>query len=107
MRAPIVIQSTFRSPGYNAAVGGAPGSQHLQNRAIDFAIERGLKTVEAGAQGQHKLARGYMPQFTYSAHWMADKGFRDAVARFLKDEGMWVESDQQTLSAHGPFKQSA
>jgi predicted N-acyltransferase len=45
-------------------------------QAIDFAIGRGLKTVEAGAQGEHKIARGYLPQTTYSAHYIADAGLR-------------------------------
>ncbi len=73
-------------------------------QAIEFAITHGLSRVEAGAQGQHKLARGYLPQFTYSAHWIADPAFRDAVARFLKEEGAYVEADQEALAAHGPFK---
>jgi predicted N-acyltransferase len=73
-------------------------------QAIDFAISRGLSRVEAGAQGQHKLARGYMPQFTYSAHWIADPGFRQAVARFLQEEDAYVEHDQEVLAAHGPFR---
>jgi predicted N-acyltransferase len=75
-------------------------------QAIEFAIDRKLGSVEAGAQGQHKLARGYMPQFTYSAHWIADAGFRGAVANFLKEEGAYVESDQRLLSDHGPFKRA-
>jgi uncharacterized protein len=73
-------------------------------QAIDFAISKGLESVEAGAQGQHKLARGYLPQLTYSAHWIADSGFRKAVANFLKEEGAYVESDRQILSGLGPFK---
>ena len=75
-------------------------------QAIDFAISNALQSVEAGAQGQHKLARGYMPQLTYSAHWIADAGFRTAVANFLKEEGAYVESDRRILSDHGPFKKS-
>ncbi len=73
-------------------------------QAIEFAIAKGLSRVEAGAQGQHKLARGYLPQFTYSAHWIADAGFRQAVARYLQEEGAYVEADQEALAAHGPFK---
>ena len=73
-------------------------------QAIEFAIGKGLSRVEAGAQGQHKLARGYLPQFTYSAHWIADTGFRQAVARFLQEEGAYVDADQEALAAHGPFK---
>ena len=75
-------------------------------QAIDFAIHHGLDRVEAGAQGQHKLARGYMPQLTYSAHWIADAGFRRAVADFLKEEGAYVDSDKRILSEMGPFRKS-
>ncbi len=53
-------------------------------QAIDFAIRRGLKTVEAGAQGEHKIARGYLPQTTYSAHYIADPGLRRAIADYLQ-----------------------
>lgn len=73
-------------------------------QAIEFAISRKLDRVEAGAQGPHKLARGYMPHFTYSAHWIADPAFREAVANFLRQEGNYVEADQRALEAHGPFK---
>lgn len=73
-------------------------------QAIDFAIQHGLKRVEAGAQGAHKVARGYLPQATYSAHWIQDKGFRDAVARFLADERRYVEEDIEAVERHTPFK---
>ena len=53
-------------------------------QALDFAISRGLKTVEAGAQGFHKVQRGYLPVYTYSAHWLPDAGFSKAVQRFLR-----------------------
>ena len=59
-------------------------------QAIDFAIARGLKTVEAGAQGEHKIARGYLPQTTYSAHYIADPGLRRAIADYLKRERAYV-----------------
>ena len=72
-------------------------------QAIEFAISRGLKKVEAGAQGAHKVARGYLPQATYSAHWIADAGFRDAVSRFLDDERKYVEEDLAYVEAHSPF----
>ena len=55
-------------------------------RAIDWAIEHGLQRVEAGAQGRHKIQRGYLPQPTYSAHWIAHSGLRRAIANFLDDE---------------------
>ena len=55
-------------------------------RAIDWAIEHGLQRVEAGAQGRHKIQRGYLPKPTYSAHWIAHAGLRRAVGDFLDDE---------------------
>jgi len=73
-------------------------------QAIDFAISRGLKRVEAGAQGEHKLARGYAPRPTYSVHWIGDPGFRDAVARYLDAERREVEGHIEILSDHTPFR---
>jgi predicted N-acyltransferase len=73
-------------------------------QAIDFAIERGLKRVEAGAQGGHKVARGYLPVATYSAHWIRDAGFRAAVARYLDDEREYVAEDIEHVAQHTPFK---
>lgn len=73
-------------------------------QAIEIAIERGLARVEAGAQGGHKLARGYEPVQTTSAHWLADGGFRSAVAEFLEREREGVASDQIYLDARTPFK---
>ena len=73
-------------------------------QAIDAAIARGLKRVEAGAQGGHKLARGYEPVRTWSAHWLADQHFRDAVARFLESERQGVMLDQLHLGAQAPFR---
>jgi predicted N-acyltransferase len=73
-------------------------------QAIDFAIRRGLKTVEAGAQGEHKIARGYLPQTTYSAHYIADPGFRRAVADYLKHERAHVAAAVRELTEAGPFR---
>jgi predicted N-acyltransferase len=73
-------------------------------QAIDIAIARGLARVEAGAQGGHKLARGYEPVQTWSAHWIADPGFRAAVADFLERERAGVASDRQYLDTRTPFK---
>jgi predicted N-acyltransferase len=73
-------------------------------QAIDIAIARRLSRVEAGAQGGHKLARGYEPVQTWSAHWIADPGFRAAVADFLERERAGVASDQQYLDARTPFR---
>lgn len=73
-------------------------------QAIDFAIELGLSRVEAGAQGEHKLARGYLPVTTWSAHFIADAGFRDAVDDFLVRERRAVEREHEFLAELGPFK---
>jgi len=73
-------------------------------RAIEFAIGRGLARVEAGAQGEHKLARGYLPQETHSLHWIADTGFSEAVARYLEAERAAVGEDIEVLTGYGPFR---
>jgi uncharacterized protein len=73
-------------------------------RAIEFAIDRGLKRVEAGAQGPHKLQRGYLPVPTYSAHWIPDPGFRRAVAAFLDRERDMVEQKIEHLAEYSPFR---
>jgi predicted N-acyltransferase len=73
-------------------------------QAIDFAIAQGLARVEAGAQGEHKLARGYMPVPTHSLHWIGDAGFRDAVARYLVAERAAVDEEIEVLTSYGPFK---
>lgn len=75
-------------------------------RAIDIAIERGLSRVEAGAQGGHKLARGYGPVATWSAHYIADTGFRRAVADFLDRERAAEELEMEWLEGHMPFRRS-
>jgi len=73
-------------------------------QAIDAAIARGLSRVEAGAQGSHKLARGYTPQPTFSAHYIPDAGFRRAVAAFVKAERESVRDDRAWLTEHAPFR---
>jgi uncharacterized protein len=73
-------------------------------RAIDYAITHKLARVEAGAQGEHKLARGYTPVPTYSAHFIADPGFRRAIADFLEREGAAVEREMEFLGEMAPFK---
>ncbi|WP_068076068.1 GNAT family N-acetyltransferase [Novosphingobium lentum] len=73
-------------------------------QAIDAAIALGLSRVEAGAQGQHKLARGYEPVRTFSAHYIVDRGFRAAVADFLERERAGVAQDAQWLGQHTPFR---
>lgn len=74
------------------------------HQAIDVAIRLGLDRVEAGAQGEHKLARGYRPQPVYSAHWIAHEGFRRAVADYLERERPAVLADIALLDGEGPFK---
>jgi uncharacterized protein len=75
-------------------------------QAIDAAIARGLARVEAGAQGEHKLARGYVPVTTWSAHYIADPGFRAAIADFLVRERHAVEREIAFLGEMAPFKRS-
>ena len=74
------------------------------HRAVDWAIAQGLARVEAGAQGEHKLARGYLPVPTHSAHWIGHPGLRDAVARFLDAERAAVDEDIEILTDLGPFR---
>lgn len=75
-------------------------------QAIDFAITRGLARVEAGAQGAHKLARGYLPCPTYSAHWIKDPRFRTAVRDYLVHERAQVSENAQYLEGHSPFRRN-
>jgi len=75
-------------------------------QAIDFAIRRGLKIVEAGAQGEHKIARGYLPQTTYSAHYIADRGLRQAVGEYLQREREYVAEAVRELTEAGPFRKT-
>jgi predicted N-acyltransferase len=76
-------------------------------QAIDFAIQRGLKTVEAGAQGEHKIARGYLPQTTFSAHYIADPALRRAVADYLRHERAYVAEAARELTDAAPFRKDA
>lgn len=73
-------------------------------QAIDWAIAKGLSRVEAGAQGEHKLARGYLPTPVHSLHYIADPAFRDAVARYLEQERRAVDEEIEVLTAYGPFR---
>jgi predicted N-acyltransferase len=73
-------------------------------QALDYAIANGLSRVEAGAQGEHKLQRGYLPSATWSAHWIADKGFRKAVADFVNRERVHVGAMMTGLSEYAPFR---
>ncbi|HSG95169.1 MAG TPA: GNAT family N-acetyltransferase [Afifellaceae bacterium] len=75
-------------------------------QAIEFALASGLARVEAGAQGAHKLARGYMPVTTFSAHYIAEAGFRRAVEDYLKRERQHVAFENEVLAQQGPFRKS-
>ncbi len=73
-------------------------------QAIDYAIAHGKARVEAGAQGEHKLARGYLPAHTHSLHWIANPGLAHAIDEFLRAEARAVDEDIEVLTAYGPFK---
>ena len=73
-------------------------------QAIEAAIVRGLAHVEAGAQGEHKLARGYVPVATWSAHYIPNPGFRSAIADFLERERRAVENNAAFLETMTPFR---
>lgn len=77
------------------------------HQAIDFAIAHRLAVVEAGAQGAHKLARGYMPVTTRSAHFIPDPGFRRAIADYLRRERQAVAAEGEVLTDMGPFRKVA
>lgn len=73
-------------------------------QAIDYAIVHGMKRVEAGAQGEHKIQRGYLPKPTYSAHWIKHSGLRRAVAEFLRAERQDMTEAMATLTEESPYK---
>lgn len=75
-------------------------------QAIDWAIARRLARVEAGAQGEHKLARGYLPSPVHSLHWIGDPGFREAVAQYLRAERAAVDEEIEVLTGYGPFRRT-
>jgi predicted N-acyltransferase len=75
-------------------------------QAIDFAIAHGLKRVEAGAQGEHKIQRGYLPVAMESAHWIGHLGLRNAIAHFLEQERDGMRAQMAMLTEHSPFRQS-
>jgi len=73
-------------------------------QAIEYAIAKGLAHVEAGAQGEHKLARGYAPETTYSLHYFADEGLASAVAHYLRHERRAIAQEQEIMSEALPYK---
>ena len=76
-------------------------------QAIEFAISKGLSKVEAGAQGDHKIARGYVPVPTNSMHWINDPYFKDAIKKYLVQERKAVGRDIEYLKGLAPFKKQA
>jgi len=76
-------------------------------RAIEWAIDHGLNSVQAGAQGEHKVARGYEPVITRSAHFIRDPGFRRAVADFVERERLAVESERRWIADALPYRSSS
>jgi predicted N-acyltransferase len=75
-------------------------------QAIDFAIAEGLSRVEAGAQGEHKIQRGYLPSTTYSLHWIEHPGLRRAIAGFLEEERPAIRAHMEDLATLSPFRRS-
>ena len=73
-------------------------------QAIDYAIKNKMKIVEAGAQGEHKLQRGYIPTKTWSAHWIKDKEFSSAIENFLNKETKLVDYEKEKLDTLSPYK---
>jgi hypothetical protein len=73
-------------------------------QALEFCIERGIRAFEGGAQGEHKLARGFLPEVTWSAHWLRQPRFADAVEKFLAREAAGVARHVDELAEHSPFK---
>jgi predicted N-acyltransferase len=74
------------------------------SQAVEYCIQHGISRFEGGAQGVHKMARGLLPTPTWSAHWIADSRFSDAIQRFLKDEQLSVDHYIEELNTHTPFK---
>lgn len=75
-------------------------------QGIEYAIQQGLQVFEPGAQGEHKLARGFEPKLTRSAHWVADEQFRPAINQFVKDEKWAVEAHIAAVAQHSAYRQS-
>ena len=73
-------------------------------QGLDYCIERGLTRFEPGAQGEHKVSRGFLPQATWSAHWIADPGFRAAISRFLDMETKGMDSYLADMNSHSPYR---
>ena len=73
-------------------------------QAIEYCIQEGIQTFEGGAQGEHKMARGFIPTTISSAHWIADEQFSKAVKRFLEREHEGIAAYVNELEEHSPLK---
>ena len=73
---------------------------------IEFAIRNGVKLFEAGAQGEHKIQRGFLPELTYSAHWVEHEGFRSSISDFLEEEKESIRLGIKEFSPHSPYRDS-
>ena len=73
-------------------------------QGIDYAIREGLSRFQPGAQGEHKIARGFMPVRTHSLHWIAHPGLRDAIASACARERLWLDQYEQSIAAHSPYR---
>ena len=74
---------------------------------IEFAIRKGITLFEAGAQGEHKIQRGFLPELTYSAHWLEHKEFRTSISNFLEAEKESIRQGIKEFSPHSPYRDSA
>ena len=74
-------------------------------QAIDYALKNRIKKVEAGAQGEHKISRGYLPSFVYSLHWFSNKSFASAISEYLDKEEKVINQEYEILMKTSPYKQ--
>ena len=73
---------------------------------IEYAIRNGISLFEAGAQGEHKIQRGFLPELTYSAHWLEHEGFRSSISHFLEEEKESIRLGIKEFSPHSPYRES-
>lgn len=76
-------------------------------QGIEYCLREGLTTFEPGAQGEHKIARGFLPAKTHSFHWIADARFRDAIAQAMKREAHMLDDYRDDVLAHSPYAERA
>jgi predicted N-acyltransferase len=74
---------------------------------LEYAIRNGISLFEAGAQGEHKIQRGFLPELTYSAHWLEHPGFRNSIAKFLEEEKQAISRGIEEFSPHSPYRKKA